>query len=64
VSGRAVPKAKGLRRIERWLVGLAMAVVAFVLEKVVMRSVRNGETPKAEPPPTTVTSRGGEVDLP
>ena len=40
MSGRSTPKPKGLRRVERWLVGLAMAVVAFVLEKVVMRSVR------------------------
>ena len=63
MSRPAMAKPKGLRRVERWLVGLAMAVVAFVLEKVVMRSVRTGETPKAEPATTTVTSRGGEVDL-
>jgi hypothetical protein len=64
VSGRAVPKPRGLRRVERWLVGLAMAVVAFVLEKIVMRSVRSGATAKAEPAPTTVTAKGGDVDLP
>ncbi len=64
MSGRSTPKPKGLRRVERWLVGLAMAVVAFVLEKVVMRSVRRGETPTVEPAPTTVTARGGDVDLP
>jgi hypothetical protein len=58
------PKPTGLRRVERWLVGLAMAIVAFVLEKVVMRSVRRGETTMTEPPPTTVTAKGGEVDLP
>jgi len=63
VSGRSTPKPKGLRRVERWLVGLAMAVVALVLEKVVMRSVRKGETVMTQPPPTTVTARGGDVDL-
>jgi hypothetical protein len=40
-----------------------MAVVAFVLEKVVMRSVRKGETVITQPEPTTVTARGGDVDL-
>ena len=64
MSGRSTPKPKGLRRVERWLVGLAMSVVAFVLEKVVMRSVRKGETVMTQPAPTTVTARGGDVDLP
>lgn len=55
----AVKPAKGLRRVERWVVGLAMSIVAFVLERVVMRSVN-----KKEPAPvTTLTSKGGEVDL-
>lgn len=60
VSGTtAAPR--GLRRVERWFVGVAMAVVAFVLEKVVMRSVRQGSG--KDPSPTTLTSKGGEVDL-
>lgn len=55
-----------LRRFERWLVGLGMAVIAFILEKVVMRSVRKGgKEPVAESAssPTTFTSRGGDVDV-
>ena len=55
-----------LRRLERWIVGVGMALIAFILEKVVMRSVRRGETkpvPAAEPVPTTFTSRGGDVDV-
>jgi hypothetical protein len=54
-----VKQPTGIRRVERWLVGLAMIVAAFVLERVVLRSV------KKEPPPhpTTLTSKGGEVDL-
>lgn len=56
------------RRIERWLVGIAMAMVAFVLEKFVMRAVRKrqeaGEEPKKKNDvPTTLTSKGGKVDL-
>jgi len=62
-SGRRKPK--GIRRVERWLVGLIMAVVAFVLEKAVMRSVKRGggSTEPAEPPPTTIRSKGAEADL-
>lgn len=55
-------RPRGIRRVERWFVGVAMAVVAFVLEKVVMRSVRK-EDPVPSPGPTTLTARGGEVDL-
>lgn len=59
--------AKGpFRRLERWFVGVVMAVVAFVLEKIVMRSVKRGGTPSrtAAQGPTTLTSRGGDVDVP
>ena len=49
--------------MERWLVGLAMAVVAFILERLVMRSVKRSGDAKGQPSPTTVTSKGGEVDL-
>ena len=50
--------------MERWIVGVAMAVVAFVLEKVVMRSVRKERRAHTDPTPTTtLTSKGGEVDL-
>jgi hypothetical protein len=55
-------KAKGLRRAERWMVGLAMGVIAFVLEKAVMRSVKKGGA-SVEPEPTTITSKGAEADL-
>jgi hypothetical protein len=63
VSTRAARKATGFRRFERWLVGLGFAVMAFVLEKVVMRSLRKAEP--AEKPEELMTriSRGGEVDV-
>jgi hypothetical protein len=58
------PKPKNVfRRVERWGVGVAMAVVAFVLERVVMRSVSKGGKETASES-TTLTSKGGEVDLP
>lgn len=58
-------KPKGVRRVERWVVGVIMAVVAFVLEKAVMRSVKRegGSTEPLEPPPTTIRSKGAEADL-
>jgi len=59
---RTTAKPKGIRRFERWLVGLAMAIIAFVLERIVMRSVRKHGRP-GESPPTTVTSKGTEVDI-
>lgn len=58
------------RRIERWLVGIAMAMIAFILEKFVMRAVRKREAKGEEDPkkkkkgtPTALTSKGGEVDV-
>jgi hypothetical protein len=60
---RSTKKPKGLRRFERWMVGLAMGVIAFVLEKAVMRSVRKGGGSAPAPAPTTITSKGAEADL-
>jgi hypothetical protein len=52
------------RKIERWMVGVVMAMIAFVLEKMVLRSVRKaGKTKSKEALHTTLTSKGGEVDL-
>jgi hypothetical protein len=64
MTARGTPKPKGIRRFERWLVGIAMAVVAFVLERIVVRSVRKKHGASVtEQPPSTVTSKGAEVDL-
>ena len=62
-AARSTSKPTGIRRVERWLVGLAMAVVAFILERIVMRSVKRSGDAKGPPPPTTVTAKGGDVDL-
>jgi hypothetical protein len=49
------------------MVGLVMAMIAFVLEKMVLRSVRkggkSGKSESREELHTTLTSKGGEVDL-
>jgi hypothetical protein len=60
---RRTAKPKGFRRFERWLVGLAFAIIAFVLEKVVLRSVRKKGEAKPAEELTTVVSKGGEVDV-
>ena len=48
------------------MVGLVMAVIAVVLEKMVLRSIKKGAKAKGEGKEelhTTLTSKGGEVDL-
>jgi hypothetical protein len=60
MSSRPIVKPpKGIRRLERWIVGIVMGIIAFFLERIVMRSVKK-KVP--EPVPTTLTSKGGEVD--
>lgn len=63
MTTRNAARPTGFRRFERWLVGLVFAVMAFVLEKVVMRSVKKKGPVQAEEEVTTVISKGGEVDV-
>ena len=61
---RATARPTGFRRFERWMIGVLFAVMALVLEKFVMRSVRKkGEAPAPEEEVTTVVAKGGEVDV-
>jgi len=63
VSARSTPAPHGIRRLERWLVGIAMGVMAWVLERVVVRGMKaRGESTEVVPEPTTLRSRGGQVD--
>jgi len=68
MTAPATAPPRGFRKVERWLVGLAMAVVALVLERIVMRAVKKGaaKAGAATSPEesTTFTSKGGDVDLP
>jgi hypothetical protein len=44
-STNTTPQRPFSRQLERWLVGLAMTVIAYLLEKAVVRSIRrNGTT--------------------
>ncbi len=65
MSGPDRPRPKGLRRVERWGVGVVMGIMAFVLEKIVLRSIRrNGGEPEASNGPgAKVTTQGGEVNV-
>lgn len=61
---RATARPTGFRRFERWMIGVLFAVMAFVLEKFVMRSVRKkGAAPAPGQEVTTVVAKGGEVDV-
>lgn len=64
MSSRPLVKPpKGMRKVERWFVGVAMGITAFVLEKLVMRSVKKKEPDAVVATASTLTSKGGEVDL-
>jgi hypothetical protein len=67
MSRHDTAKPKGLRRLERWMIGVLFGVIAFVLEKAVMRSVKRGGVKAAAPEPEQVTTQltgsGAEVDL-
>lgn len=63
MPARTTPPPRGVfRKAERVMVGAVMTVMAFVLERMVLRSLRK-EGKSAPHPATTITSKGGEVDL-
>ena len=43
-STNTIPKGPFIRQLERWLVGLAMMVIAYLLERAVLRSIRRSGT--------------------
>lgn len=62
MNGRAsTPGPRGIRRAERWVVGIVMAVFAFVIERVVLRSIRKGETKARPTEGTPLTASGSDV---
>jgi hypothetical protein len=50
------------RRIERWGVGLILGVVAFFLERAVVRSIRRGETKPKPSQPTALKGMGSDIE--
>jgi hypothetical protein len=63
MPARTTPPPKGVfRKLERVMVGAVMSVMAIVLERMVLRSIRKEGKPEPQQA-TTITSKGGEVDL-
>jgi hypothetical protein len=63
MPGPAPRSRRPLRRLERVMVGAVMAVIAVVLEKMVLRALRKkGEAPLPSEP-TQVTTRGGAIEF-
>jgi len=61
--GRRTNQRKSpFRRIERWGVGLILGVVAFFLERAVVRSIRRGETKAKPSQPTALKGMGSDVE--
>ena len=64
MTGTDHPKPKGFRRLERGVMSMVMGVIAYILEKVVMRSIRrDGGSAPAESGGAKVTSKGTEIDV-
>jgi hypothetical protein len=49
------------RRIERWGVGLILVIVAFILERAVVRSIRKGEMKAKPSQPTALKGTGSDI---
>ncbi|HYU94261.1 MAG TPA: hypothetical protein VEN95_12395 [Actinomycetota bacterium] len=61
-SRRTNPPRSLFRRIERWGVGLILGVVAFFLERAVVRSIRRGETKAKPSQPTALKGTGSDIE--
>ncbi|HEY7400636.1 MAG TPA: hypothetical protein VH989_07045 [Actinomycetota bacterium] len=60
-SSRPKPRSV-FRRAERWLVGIVMGVLAFVIEKAVLRSIKKGAT-KPAPVAAAPFAKGSGTNL-
>lgn len=66
MPARDAPKPKTFfRRTERVMVGAAMSVMAFFLEKVVMRTIREegGPAKGSGDGGTAITTKGSDIDF-
>jgi hypothetical protein len=61
-SRRTNRRSNPFRRIERWGVGLILGVVAFFLERAVVRSIRRGETKAKPSQPTALKGMGSDIE--
>ena len=65
MTAEAKKKRSVWRRGERWMVGVVMGMMAFVLEKAVLRSIRKGSIEaKPAPEPPMGKLKGKEIEGP
>jgi hypothetical protein len=59
----ASPRPKSaFRRVERWMVGIVMGVLAFAIERAVVRSIKKGGAKPADRPGEPF-AKGSGADL-
>jgi hypothetical protein len=51
-----------VRRVERWAVGLVLGLLAFLIERAVVRSIRKGETKPKPTQPTALKGTGSAIE--
>jgi hypothetical protein len=56
-------KRSFLRRVERAIMGGLMTVMAFVLEKFVMRAMKKDGKTAGRAEPTQIVTKGGAIDF-
>jgi hypothetical protein len=44
VATNTIPQRPFIRQVERWLVGMAMTVLAYLMEKAMLRSIKRSGT--------------------
>lgn len=62
MPGPSTPKRSAFRRAERWMMGIVMGVLAFAIERAVLRSIKKGRT-KPVTPTAAPFARGSGTDL-
>jgi hypothetical protein len=60
--GASAKPKNAFRRVERWAVGLVMGVLAFFVERAVVRSIRKGGTKPRQTEPTALKGSGSEIE--
>jgi hypothetical protein len=58
------PKRSAFRRAERWMMGVVMGMLAFVIERAVLRSIKKGgATPKVRPSEPFAKGSGSDLSV-
>jgi hypothetical protein len=64
MPARSIPPPKGLfRKAERVFIGMIMGVLALILERLVVHSLRKSGREEKTPPPMSITSKGGSLHM-